>query len=519
MNTTAILLILVALALGGAGGYFLRNKLLEMKVKSAEDETQRIIKEAKREAERLKKEALLEAKETIYKEKASVEEEMNQKRKELEKAENRIIQKEEHLEKKERQLDEKEKELRSLSDRLKNLEKELTQREAQLREKMEEAIKRLEYVAQLTREEAKKELMDMMVKEAKKDAYEIIRKIEEKAREEADRKARAIIAQAIQRYAAEEVTEHTVSVVPLPSDEMKGRIIGREGRNIRAFEAATGVDLIIDDTPEAVVLSCHDPVLREVARRALEKLVKDGRIHPARIEEVVNKVSRELETTMKEEAEAAAFELGIHNLHPELIKLLGRLKYRTSYTQNMLAHSKEVAYFCSIMGAELGLNVPMLKRMGLLHDIGKAVDHEVEGSHAQIGAELARKYGESPEVVNAIASHHGEVEPTTPEAVILAAADALSAARPGARREMVEAYLKRIEKLEEISQSFPGVEKAFAIQAGREVRVIVKPQEMGDDEIYMLARDIAKRLEDELTYPGQIKVHVIRETRAVEYAK
>ncbi len=519
MSATALLLIVTALVLGGAGGYLLRNKLLEMKVKSAEDEAQRVLKEAQREAERIKKEAILEAKEAIYKEKASVEEEMAQKRKDLEKAESRILQKEDHLEKRERQIEEKEKELRSLADRLKNLEKELSQQESQLKERLEEAIKRLEYIAQLTKEEAKEELLKMMEKEARKDAYELIKKIEERAKEEADRKAKAIIAQAIQRYAAEEVTEHTVSVVPLPSDEMKGRIIGREGRNIRAFESATGVDLIIDDTPEAVVLSCHDPVRREIARRALEKLVKDGRIHPTRIEEVVNKVGRELETTMKEEAEAAAFELGIHNLHPELIKLLGRLKYRTSYTQNMLAHSKEVAYFCSIMGAELGLNVTLLKRMGLLHDIGKAVDHEVEGSHAQIGAELARKYGESPAVVNAIASHHGEAEPTTPEALILAAADALSAARPGARREMVEAYLKRIEKLEEISQSFPGVEKAFAIQAGREVRVIVKPQDMGDDEIYMLARDIAKRLEDELTYPGQIKVHVIRETRAVEYAK
>ncbi len=519
MNGIIILISLLALLAGGIGGYFFSKRLLELKAKSKEDDAHKLLKDAQREAERLKKEAILEAKEAIYKEKASVEEELSRKKKELEKLESRLIQKEEHLERKESQMEEREKEIKKMEERLKGLEGELTQRESQLIERLDEADKRLESIAQLSREEAKRELIDMMVKEARKDAFELVKKIEERAREEADRKAKSILSQAIQRYAAEEVTEHTVSVVPLPSDEMKGRIIGREGRNIRAFEAITGVDLIIDDTPEAVVLSCHDPVKREVARRALEKLVKDGRIHPARIEEVVNKVSKELEASMREDAEGVAFELGVHNLHSELIDILGRLKYRTSYTQNMLAHSKEVAYFCSIMGAELGLNVPLLKRMGLLHDIGKAVDHDVEGSHAQIGADLARKYGENREVVNAIAAHHGERDPLTPEAVILAAADALSAARPGARREMVEAYLKRIEKLEEISQSFPGVEKAFAIQAGREVRVMVKPQEMGDEEIYMLARDIAKRLEEELTYPGQIKIHVIRETRAVEYAK
>jgi ribonuclease Y len=514
-----VLIAIVALTAGGTVGYLLRGKILDMKIRSAQTESERILKDAGREAKRLKKEALIEAREAIYKEKASMEEEFGAKRRELDKLENRLIQREENLDKKQQQLEEKETEIRKEEVRLRNMEKELMKQEAQLKAKQEEAIKRIEKIAHISREDAKKELIQMMEKEAQKDAYELIKKIEEKAREEADRKARSIIAQAIQRYAADEVAEHTVSVVTLPSDEMKGRIIGREGRNIRAFEAATGVDLIIDDTPEAVVLSCHDSVRREVAKKALEKLVKDGRIHPARIEEVVNKVSRELEISMKEAAEAEAFELGIHNLHPELIKLLGRLKYRTSYTQNMLSHSKEVAYFCSIMGAELGLDVPLLKRMGFLHDIGKAVDHEIEGSHAQIGADLARKYGENPNVVNAIASHHGEVEPTTPEAVVLAAADALSAARPGARKEMVEAYIKRIEKLEEISHSFPGVDKAFAIQAGREIRIIVKPQDISDSEIYMLARNIAKRLEEALTYPGQIKVHVIRESRAVEYAK
>ncbi len=519
MNGIVVLIPLLTLVVGVIGGYFLGKRLLEAKARSTESEAQKLLAEAKREANRIKKEAILEAKEAVYKEKASAEEEVSRKRKEIEKMEARLLQKEEYLEKKAQLMEEKEREFKELEERLKSMEGELARKDHELTQRLEEAAMRLQAVAQLTKEEAKKELMDMMVEEARKDAYEIVKKIEDRARDEADRKAKAILSQAIQRYAAEEVTEHTVSVVSLPSDEMKGRIIGREGRNIRAFEAITGVDLIIDDTPEAVVLSCHDPVKREIARRSLEKLVKDGRIHPARIEEVVNKVSKELEASMREDAEAVAFELGVHNLHPELIKLLGRLKYRTSYTQNMLAHSKEVAYFCSIMGSELGLDVPLLKRMGLLHDIGKAVDHEVEGSHARIGAELARKYGEGPEVVNAIASHHGEVEPFTPEAIILAAADALSAARPGARREMVEAYLKRIERLEEISKSFPGVEKAFAIQAGREVRVLVRPQDMGDDELYMLARDIAKRLEEELTYPGQIKVHVIRETRAVEYAK
>ncbi len=519
MNGIFMLISLLALLAGGIGGYFFSKRLLNLKARSTEDGAQQLLKNAQREAERLKKEAILEAKETIYKERSSVEEEMSRKKRELEKLESRLMQKEEHLERKERQMEEKEKEIKKLEEKLKGLEGELTQRETQLKERLDETNKRLESIAQFSREQAKRELIDMMVKEARKDAFELVKKIEERAKEEADKKAKSILSQAIQRYAAEEVAEHTVSVVSLPSDEMKGRIIGREGRNIRAFEAITGVDLIIDDTPEAVVLSCHDPIKREVARRALEKLVKDGRIHPTRIEEVVNKIDNALVASMREEAEGVAFELGIHNLHPELINLLGRLKYRTSYTQNILAHSKEVAYFCSIMGEELGLNVPLLKRMGLLHDIGKAMDHEVEGSHAQIGADLARKYRENQEVVNAIAAHHGETDPLTPEAIILAAADALSAARPGARREMVEAYLKRIEKLEEISQSFPGVEKAFAIQAGREVRVMVKPQEMGDEEIYMLARDIAKRLEEELTYPGQIKIHVIRETRAVEYAK
>ncbi|MGC9033446.1 MAG: ribonuclease Y, partial [Thermosulfidibacteraceae bacterium] len=372
--------------------------------------------------------------------------------------------------------------------------------------------------SKLTEEEAKEIIKQQVLDEARKEAYEMVRIIEEEAKEKAEKKAKEIIATAIQRYSADEVIENTVSVVYLPSDEMKGRIIGREGRNIRAFESITGVDLIIDDTPEVVVLSCHDPIRREIAKRALEALIKDGRIHPARIEEVVKKKELEVEAHIKEVGESVVFELGIGNIHPELVKLIGRLKYRTSYGQNILEHSKEVAVFCGIMAAELGLDASLAKRIGLLHDIGKAVNHEVEGSHAIIGADLTKKYGENEKVVNAIASHHGEVEPTSIEAILLIAADTLSAARPGARREVVEAYLKRITRMEEIASSYKGVEKAYAIQAGRELRVIVIPEEISDEELHFLAKDIAKRLQEELTYPGNIKVHVIRETRAVEVA-
>ncbi len=520
-----ILGVVVGAAAGGFVAYSFFQSAGKEKLSEARREAAKIIDEARKEAEALKKEKLLEAKEEIHRQRAELEEEMRKKRLELEKFEGRLALKEENLERKYQSLEMKEKELRLLEEGVKKKEEELEK----IRQELEEARKqveqereevrlKLQQVAKMTEEEAKEALKNAMIEEAKKEAYEIVRAIEEEAKETADRKAKEIIATAIQRYAADEVSEITVSVVHLPSDEMKGRIIGREGRNIRAFEAATGVDLIIDDTPETVVLSCHDPVRREIARRALEALVKDGRIHPASIEEMVKRKTREVENYMKELGEATVFELGIHNLHPELVKLIGRLHFRTSYAQNMLEHSKEVAVFCGIMAAELGLDVPFAKRIGLLHDIGKAVDHDIEGSHALIGADLARKYGESEKVVNAIASHHGEVDPQTPEAVLLAAADALSAARPGARREMVEAYLKRIARMEEIAKSFKGVERCYAIQAGRELRVIVIPEEISDEETYFLAKEIAKRLKDELTYPGQIKVHVIRETRAVEYA-
>jgi ribonuclease Y len=378
---------------------------------------------------------------------------------------------------------------------------------------------KLETISGMSAAEAKKELMNAMEDEAKHDAAKIIRLIEEEARETADKKAKEIMALAIQRYAGEYVAERTVSVVPLPSDEMKGRIIGREGRNIRALEAATGIDLIIDDTPEAVILSGFNPVRREVARLSLEKLIGDGRIHPGRIEEVVAKATEEVELSIKEAGEQAAFDLGVHGIHPEVLKLIGRLKYRTSYTQNVYQHSLEVAFLCGIMAAELGINVKQAKRAGLLHDLGKAVDHEVEGSHAVIGAELARKYGESPKIVHAIMAHHEDEKPTTVLAVLVQAADALSGARPGARREMMETYVKRLEELERIATSFGGVQSSFAIQAGREIRVMVSSDQVTDETAVIMARDIAKKIEAEMTYPGQIKVNVIRETRAVEYAR
>ncbi len=522
------LLVLGVIIGAAAGGFIIYNyhqSASKEQFNEARREAAKIIEEAKKEAEALKKEKLLEAKEEIHRERAQMEEELRHKRLELEKMESRLNLKEENIERRYQNLEMKEKELKLFEEELKKKEseieqvrKELEEERKEIEETKEEVKRKLQEVAKMTEEEAKEALKNAMIDEARREAYEIVRAIEEEAKETADKKAKEIIATAVQRYAAEEVAEITVSVVHLPSDEMKGRIIGREGRNIRAFEAATGVDLIIDDTPETVVLSCHDPVRREIARRALEALVKDGRIHPASIEEMVKRKRREVDNYIKELGEATVFELGIHNLHPELVRLVGRLHFRTSYAQNMLDHSREVATFCGIMAAELGLDVPFAKRIGLLHDIGKAVDHEIEGSHALIGAELAKKYGESDRVVNAIASHHGEVEPATPEAVLLAAADALSAARPGARREMVEAYLKRIAKMEEIAQSFDGVERAYAIQAGRELRVIVIPEEISDEDTYFLAKEIAKQLKDQLTYPGQIKVHVIRETRAVEYA-
>ncbi len=527
-----VVIAIISLAIGLGIGYYYRKNIYESKIRNLEEEAKRIIDDAKKEAdniikeaENIKKEMILQTKEELYREKKEMEEKLNEKKFELEKLESKLIKKEESLEIKEKQINQKELELKQFEielqkekEEIEKLKSEIMSKEEEI-EKMKAGIKKkLEEIAKLTEEEAKELLKQQVIEEAKKEAYEIVKAIEEEAKEKAEKKAREIIATAIQRYSPDEVIENTVSVVYLPSDEMKGRIIGREGRNIRAFEAITGVDLIIDDTPEVVVLSCHDPIRREIAKRALEALVKDGRIHPARIEEVVRKKELEVEAHIKEVGETVTFELGISNLHPELVKLIGRLKFRTSYGQNILEHSKEVAIFCGIMAAELGLDVAFAKRIGLLHDIGKAVNHEVEGSHAIIGAELAKKYGENEKVVNAIASHHGEVEPTSIEAILLIAADTLSAARPGARREVVEAYLKRITKMEEIAMSYKGVEKAYAIQAGRELRVIVVPEEISDEEIHFLAKDIAKRLQEELTYPGNIKVHVIRETRAIEVA-
>ncbi|MEN3184165.1 MAG: ribonuclease Y, partial [Atribacterota bacterium] len=465
-----------------------------------------------RQAENLKKEALLAAREEILREKQVLEEEIQRKRKELQNLENRLLRREEMLERRIEQLEKSEATLRKAQETLEQERKEVELMKAR-------EIQELSRIAGLSIEEAQKELLERVEKTLE---YEIglrVKEAEERARKEAERVARDIVGQAIQRYAADFTVESTVSVVTLPNDEMKGRIIGREGRNIRTFEMMTGVDLIIDDTPEAVIISCFDPIRREVARIALEKLIMDGRIHPARIEELIEKAKAQVEEKILQEGEQALFDTGIKNVHPELVKLLGKLYFRTSYGQNVLQHAKEVAHFAGMMASELGANVYVAKRAGLLHDIGKALDHEVEGPHARIGAELLSRYGEKWEVIHAVEAHHGDVDPQTLEAVLVQAADAISASRPGARRESLEAYIKRLERLEKIADSFEGVEKAYAIQAGREVRIIVKPDRVDDAGAAKLAWDIAKRIEKELEYPGQIKVTVIRETRAIEYAK
>ena len=486
---------------------------------AAREAAKRLMEEAEKEAEILKKEALLQAKDKFYQEKAEFEKEILEKKQELQNLERRIIQRESNLDKKIELLDGKETEITRKEKALLQQEKLVQEQEKKVADLIQRQRIQLENIAKMSSEEAKRLLMALMEEEAKHEAAKRIKKIEEEARETADKKAKEIISLAIQRYAGEYVAEQTVSVVNLPNEEMKGRIIGREGRNIRALEAATGVDLIIDDTPEAVILSGFNPVRREIARISLERLISDGRIHPARIEEIVQKVEQEVETTIREAGEQATFDVGVHGIHPELIKLIGRLKYRTSYAQNVYQHSLEVAFLCGIMAAELGINVKQAKRAGLLHDIGKAVDHEVEGPHGKIGADLARKYGESPAIVHAIAAHHEEEKPETILDVLVEAADALSGARPGARREMLETYVKRLEDLERIAQSFQGVEKSYAIQAGREIRVLVQPDRISDEASAMLSRDIARKIEKELTYPGQIKVTVIREMRAVEIAK
>ena len=516
---TYIIIIIVIAILGGVIGFLIRKRFSEARIVSAKEVAKRLIEEAEKKAEMLKKEALLQAKDKFYQEKAEFEKETNEKRQELQNLEKRIIQRESHLDKKIELLDLKEGDLTRREKTLIQQEKTIQEQEKKVASLLEKQRIQLENIAKMSSEEAKRLLMETMEEEAKHDAAKRIKRIEEETRELADKKAKEIISLAIQRYSGEYVMERTVSVVNLPNEEMKGRIIGREGRNIRALEAATGIDLIIDDTPEAVILSGFNPIRREIARIALERLVSDGRIHPARIEEIVQKVEQEIETSIREAGEQATFDVGVHGIHPELIKLIGRLKYRTSFAQNVYQHSLEVAFLCGIMASELGINVKQAKRAGLLHDIGKSVDHEVEGSHGKIGAELARKYGESAVIVHAIASHHEEEKPESMLDVLVEAADALSGARPGARREMLETYVKRLEDLEKIAQSFPGVEKSYAIQAGREIRILVQPDRISDEDSVILSRDIARKIEKEMTYPGQIKVTVIREMRAVEVAK
>ena len=506
-----------------AGAYLAGNKLNKKDsgsiLKQAEDLAGKVLDDARREADTITKEAQLKAKDLAIQAKEDHERKTSEKNKDLLVLEKRLTQKEENLDKKAALIDQKEMDVLKKEQVVSQKEQALDLRDTELKKALDIQNARLEQISGMSAAEAKKELMNAMEEEAKHDSAKIIRAIEDEARETGDKKAKEIMALAIQRYAGEYVAERTVSVVPLPSDEMKGRIIGREGRNIRALEAATGIDLIIDDTPEAVILSGFNPVRREVARLSLEKLLADGRIHPGRIEEVVAKSTEEVELSIKEAGEQAAFDLGGHGIHPEIIKLIGRLKYRTSYTQNVYLHSLEVAFLCGIMAAELGLNVKQAKRAGLLHDLGKAVDHEVEGSHAVIGAELARKYGETPKIVHAIMAHHEDEKPNSILAILVQAADALSGARPGARREMMETYVKRLGDLERIATSFSGVQSSFAIQAGREIRVMVSSEQVTDDQSVVMARDIAKKIEAEMTYPGQIKVNVIRETRSVEYAR
>jgi ribonuclease Y len=503
----------VATALIGTGaGYVIRKKVAEKQIGSAEVKAQEIVKTARARAEAAKKELIIEAKDDIHKNRVELEKEVKNRRSELSRAERRQIQREENLDKKIASLEKKE-------DQIQRKIKQTTEKKEEIDRLHQIQLTELERISGLTTDEAKSHLLSEVEKDIKHESILLMKEIEGKAKEEAEKKAKNIVAFAIQKCAADHVAETTVSVVNLPNDEMKGRIIGREGRNIRALETLTGVDLIIDDTPEAVILSSFDPIRREVARVALEKLIIDGRIHPARIEEMVNKARREIEAQIKQEGENATFDVGIHNLHPELVKLIGRLKFRTSYGQNVLKHSQEVAVLAGIMAAEIGADVRLAKRAGLVHDIGKAVDHEIEGTHIEIGMNLLKKYKESKQVIHAMSTHHGDYEPESIEAVLVTAADAISAARPGARRETLENYVNRLESLEKIANEREGVDYSYAIQAGREIRIMVIPDKITDDDMVLLGREIKKQVEDELDYPGHIKIHMIRETRHVNYAK
>ncbi|MCL2569323.1 MAG: ribonuclease Y [Oscillospiraceae bacterium] len=516
MDFLQIIMVLVVAVIfaviGMVVGINYRKRVSEREISSAEDEARRIINESIKSAESKKREALLEAKEEILRNRTEYEKEIKDRRSEVQKQEQRLQQKEENLERKIETLEQK-------HESLNQQQIEVEAKVGEVARIKDEQLQKLEQISNYTKEEAKQHLISTLQSEVTHELAATLKQLEQQFKEEADQKAKEYISLAIQRCAADHVAEAAVSVVPLPSDEMKGRIIGREGRNIRTIETLTGVDLIIDDTPEAITLSSFDPVRREVARISLEKLILDGRIHPARIEETIVKARREVEGIIKSEGERATFETGIHGLHPEVIKLLGRQKYRTSYGQNVLNHSIEVSHLSGLLAAELGADIATAKRAGLLHDLGKSIDHEVEGSHVTIGVELAKKYKESPDVIHAIEAHHGDVEATTIIACIVQAADSISAARPGARRENIESYIKRLEKLEDLTNSFPGVESSFAIQAGREVRVVVRPEEISEDQMVLLAREIARKIEGELKYPGQIKVHLLRETKAIEYAK
>ena len=513
MNSVIIIAtFLISLAIGFIVGMIMRRKIAESKIGSAEQEAKRLVDLAKIEAENLKKEEILKAKEEIMSNRKELDQEIKERRSEVQKQESRMIQKEENLDKRSENLEKKEKDLEREY-------KSLEDQKNEVNEIYDKQVQELQRIASLSKDEAKQYLLAEMDREITTEKAKVIRDLNQRAKEEALKNAKEIITYAVQKCAADHTSETTVSIVNLPSDDMKGRIIGREGRNIKALETLTGIDLIIDDTPEAVILSGFDPLRREVARIALEKLIDDGRIHPAKIEEMVEKAKEELNSIIKEEGERAALETGVNNLHPDLIKLLGKLKYRTSYGQNVLSHSIEVSNLARIMAEELGLDAKRARRAGLLHDIGKALDHDMEGTHVQIGVDILKKYKENPLIINAVEAHHEDVEPQTMEAVLIQAADAISASRPGARRETLEAYIKRLENLEAIADSFDGVEKSFAIQAGREVRIIVKPERISDDQMTVLARDVSKKIEEEMDYPGQIKVNIIREKRVVDYAK